>query len=62
VAANLPTLLIWGRQDRIVPLSAAVEFRRVMKSARLVALDNCGHRPEVEKPADFLREVETFLE
>src|SRR5712691_8756074 len=35
VASELPTLLIWGRQDRVVPLAAADEFKRVMKSARL---------------------------
>jgi pimeloyl-ACP methyl ester carboxylesterase len=44
-----------------VPLSAAEEYKRVMKSARLSVFDNCGHRPEIEKPADFLREVEGFL-
>jgi hypothetical protein len=33
-----------------------------MKLARLATFDNCGHRPEVEKSADFLREVEVFLE
>jgi pimeloyl-ACP methyl ester carboxylesterase len=61
VAPSLPTLMIWGREDRVVPLSAAEEYTRVMKSARLSVLDNCGHRPEVEKPVDFLREVEGFL-
>jgi pimeloyl-ACP methyl ester carboxylesterase len=62
LAAKLPTLLIWGQQDRIVPPSAADEFKRVMKLARLAAFDHCGHRPEVERTADFLREVEAFLE
>ncbi|HKV54093.1 MAG TPA: alpha/beta hydrolase [Candidatus Binataceae bacterium] len=61
VAANLPTLLLWGKEDKVVPLSAADEFKRVMKAARLVVFEKCGHRPEVEKSADFLREVETFL-
>jgi len=61
VTPSLPTLMIWGREDRVVPLSAAEEYKRVMKSARLSVFDNCGHRPEVEKPVDFLREVEGFL-
>ena len=61
VTPSLPTLLIWGREDQVVPLSAAEEYKRVMKSARLSVFNNCGHRPEVEKPADFLREVEGFL-
>jgi hypothetical protein len=32
-----------------------------MKSASLCVFDNCGHRPEVEKTADFLKEVQKFL-
>jgi pimeloyl-ACP methyl ester carboxylesterase len=46
----------------VVPLAAADEFKRVMKSARLATFENCGHRPEVEQTADFLREVEAFLQ
>ena len=61
VAPNLQTLLIWGRDDRVVPLTAADEYQRAMKSARLVVFDNCGHRPEVEKSAEFVHELETFL-
>jgi pimeloyl-ACP methyl ester carboxylesterase len=53
--------LLWGREDQVVPLSAAAEYQRVMKSARLSVFDSCGHRPEVEKPVEFLREVEGFL-
>lgn len=61
VAPNLPTLLIWGRDDRVVPVAAGEDYRRAMKSARLVVFDNCGHRPEVEKSADFISELEAFL-
>jgi pimeloyl-ACP methyl ester carboxylesterase len=53
--------MIWGREDGVVPLTAADEFKRAMKSAQLAIFDNCGHRPEVEKTGDFLREVEAFL-
>jgi pimeloyl-ACP methyl ester carboxylesterase len=61
VAPHLPTLLIWGREDRVVPLSVAEEYARVLASARLKVFDNCGHRPEVEKSSEFLRVVEEFL-
>ena len=61
VAPRLPTLLIWGREDRVVPLSAAEDYQRAMTSARLSVFDNCGHRPEVEKPVEFVREVEGFF-
>lgn len=61
VAANLPALLVWGRQDGIVPLSAGDVYKQALKSARMVVFEGCGHRPEVEKPDEFIRELETFL-
>ncbi len=62
IASNLSTLLIWGKEDRVVPPTVAAQFKEVMKSARLVTFDRCGHRPEVERTVDFIREVEAFLE
>ncbi len=61
VAAGLPTLLIWGSQDKVVPLSAAELYRKSIPGASLKLLENCGHRPEVEKTAEFLAEVTGFL-
>ncbi len=61
VAAGLPTLIVWGRQDAVVPASAGDAYRAAIRGARLVTFDNCGHRPEIEKSAEFIREVEAFL-
>jgi len=61
VAAGLPTLLIWGKQDAVVPVSAGDAYRDAIPGARLLVFDKCGHRPEVEKSAEFIREVEAFL-
>jgi pimeloyl-ACP methyl ester carboxylesterase len=58
---NAPTLLVWGRDDRIVPVSASQVFQKSMKNARTLVLDGCGHRPEVEKSEQFTREVQNFL-
>ena len=58
---NLPTCIIWGRQDHIVPLSAAQVYHEAIRGSRLVVLDDCGHRPEVEKPDEFVRVVREFL-
>ena len=58
---DLPTLLLWGKQDRNVPLSVAELYKKKISGAKLVTFDNCGHMPEVEKPGDFIREVEAFL-
>jgi pimeloyl-ACP methyl ester carboxylesterase len=61
VVDTLPTLLVWGRQDSIVPLNAGEIYQRSIRNSRLLVFDQCGHRPEIEKSADFIREVQTFL-
>jgi pimeloyl-ACP methyl ester carboxylesterase len=61
VIDSLPTLLIWGRQDAVVPLSASEAYHRAIAGSKLVVLDQCGHRPEIEQNAAFVREVKGFL-
>lgn len=58
---GLPTLLVWGKQDQIVPFSAAEVYKKSIPGAELVAFDNCGHRPEVEKQAEFSQQLQRFL-
>lgn len=56
-----PTLLIWGREDRIVPLEVGELYQQALPKARLEGIDRCGHLPHVEKPAEFSRLVLAFL-
>ena len=58
---NLPTLIVWGRQDPIIPLSAGQLYHESIKGSRLVVLDGCGHHPEMEKTDEFVRVVGGFL-
>jgi pimeloyl-ACP methyl ester carboxylesterase len=58
---DVPTLLLWGRQDPVVPLGLAKRLRAALPRARLVILDRCGHLPAEEQPAESLRVVEDFL-
>jgi pimeloyl-ACP methyl ester carboxylesterase len=58
---GLPTLLIWGKQDPVVPLSVAELYNQRIAGSKLVAFDQCGHMPEIEKSAEFIKEVESFL-
>ena len=58
---RLPTLIVWGRQDPIVPLSAGHVYHESIEGSRLVVLDNCGHHPEIEKSDEFARLVRGFL-
>ncbi len=59
--SGLPTLLIWGREDGVVPLAAGEVFNRVIKDSRLTVFDGCGHRPEVEKTSEFVAQVNAFF-
>ena len=57
----MPTLLVWGRQDRIIPVNACQLYQRAIKGAQTRVLDRCGHMPEMEKPEEFVRVVLDFL-
>lgn len=53
-------LLIWGRQDRMIPLRFIRPFIEHGKS-RIVILEKCGHRPHVDNPKLFNKIVKDFL-
>ena len=59
---KLPTLIVWGRQDAIVPVSAGEAYHQAIPGSRLVVLDHCGHRPEIEQADEFVRVVQEFLQ
>ncbi len=59
---HLPTLIIWGKDDRITPPCVAEEFRQGIADARLAFLDRCGHAPPIEQPLEFSRLVREFLQ
>jgi pimeloyl-ACP methyl ester carboxylesterase len=56
-----PTLLVWGRDDAITPLECGEIYRTAIPRSRLAVIENCGHMPEMEKPAEFARLVGDFL-
>lgn len=56
-----PTLMLWGDRDRIIPYSDALRARRRIQHGRLVAFTHCGHSPFVERPDDFARVVNVWL-
>ena len=60
---GLPTQIIWGREDAIVPVSACEAYRKALSNTEVKAtvFDQCGHRPEIEKSAEFIKLVREFL-
>jgi 2-hydroxy-6-oxonona-2,4-dienedioate hydrolase len=57
-----PTLIIWGKQDGLLPVADAAAFNRGIAGSQLIIFENCGHVPQFEKAADFNREVLKFLD
>jgi pimeloyl-ACP methyl ester carboxylesterase len=58
---SVPTLIVWGRNDRIVPVSGAHEYEELIPNARRVIFEDTGHVPMLERPARFNQIVEEFL-
>jgi pimeloyl-ACP methyl ester carboxylesterase len=56
-----PLLLLWGRQDRLVPLAVADQCLRLRRDLPLAVLDDCGHCPHDEAAETFNRTVTTWL-
>ena len=56
-----PTLLVWGREDAIIPLNVCQLYERAIPDATAKIMDRCGHMPEMEKPTEFVQVVLDFL-
>lgn len=59
---DVPTLLLWGDNDRVVPLKTGHRLERQLPDARLVVLHRCGHMPPDERPEESLDVTLRFLD
>ncbi len=55
------TLLVWGREDGIVPLRHGEALRDAIPNSNLAVIDRCGHMPMAEKPETFNKIIRDFL-
>ena len=60
-AVRVPTLLVWGEHDQLVPPALAAVFRSTIADARLVVVPECGHVPMYERPGEVAGIVAAFL-
>ncbi len=61
LAEQIPTLIVWGGKDRIIPLSHAHQALQAMPRSRLEVLPGAGHFPQAEEPAKFVEVLRDFL-
>jgi pimeloyl-ACP methyl ester carboxylesterase len=57
---SVPTLLIWGDNDNMIPMQYLGDYRQVPQG-EVVIIKDCGHTPYVEKPAEFNKALLNFL-
>jgi pimeloyl-ACP methyl ester carboxylesterase len=60
-AINRPTLILWGRDDKLIPLSFGERFHQEIANSQLRIIDNCGHMPQIECADEFTAAVLQFL-
>lgn len=58
---NQPTLIVWGENDTVIPVSDGEKLHEEILRSRLVVFKNCGHVPQEEKADDFVEVVSEFF-
>ncbi|ATE66957.1 alpha/beta fold hydrolase [Rhizorhabdus dicambivorans] len=56
-----PTLILWGRADKVIPVAQAEQIAAAIPGAKLVIYDDVGHAPQEEATAASLSDLRTFL-
>ncbi len=61
LASKMPSLIIWGRRDRIIPVEHAEPTHEGMPGSKLELFDRSGHFPHLDDPLRFARTLEAFF-
>ena len=59
---TIPTLVVWGGDDPVVPLADGKDYAAKIPGAKLVIVPQCGHAPSIEQPEKFMDAVGPFLQ
>ncbi|MFD0991541.1 alpha/beta fold hydrolase [Mariniflexile jejuense] len=59
---NLPTCIIWGKNDNVTPPEVAVEFDELLPDSELFWIDKCGHAAMMEHPEEFNQIMDAWLQ
>jgi pimeloyl-ACP methyl ester carboxylesterase len=62
LASKMPSLIVWGRHDRIIPVEHAQPAHELMPGSRLELFDDSGHFPHLDDPLRFARTLESFFQ
>ena len=56
-----PTLVLWGKEDRVFPVAVGEELHRTIKESRFIQIPHAGHIPQWERPDMVNQELLTFI-
>ncbi len=59
---DVPTLLVWGANDRLFPKDYALAFQRLIPGSKVEIIPECGHMPQIEQRQAFIAALESFLD
>jgi len=59
---DVPTLIVWGDSDKVIPPAYGPAYRDLIPGSRLEVLKGCGHLPHIEKSAETVALVTNFIE
>ena len=62
LASHVPTLILWGRHDRMIPVDHAFSAHEEIPGSRLVIFEDSGHFPHAEEPQHFVEVVTDFVD
>src|SRR3954453_11107023 len=62
LAEDMPSLIVWGRRDPIIPVAHAGIAHRGMPGSRLEVFDDSGHFPQLDDPVRFARTLSDFID
>jgi pimeloyl-ACP methyl ester carboxylesterase len=60
-ALEMPTLIVWGLSDRVIPVAAAISYHRRIPQSRLEIFERTGHLPQLERPQRFNKLLDQWL-
>jgi pimeloyl-ACP methyl ester carboxylesterase len=61
IGIAVPTLILWGKQDRVVPFRLAKRLAADIAGSTLCPVEPCGHCPQEEKPDETLMHIRRFI-
>ncbi len=59
---TVPTLIIWGESDRLIPATHGEAYREGIDGSQLVLIPDCGHAPPFEKPEETVTHLAAFFQ